>query len=397
MIYAIAPLSLSEELAGLRMNKGAPAILEAKGTVLPFKLVSVRTPAANIIKQEMLAAGGDCAVPAGCVTCAVDRVDVILLGTRKHYRILLYKLQQMPYFGIPGIAGELASVLEAQDKETVLADGRVLTYAQSVIMGIINATPDSFYVPSRSTASEAVAKAEQMLSQGAGILDIGGASTRPGTALVTAVEEQERVVPVLKEVRRHFPESVLSIDTYWASTAEAALDAGADIINDVSAMEMDKDMLEVVVKTKAPVILMHMRGTPQNMQTQCDYQNVVQEVVVYLEKRANLLLERGVAANKIILDPGIGFSKSPDQNLKLLQNLEAFTSGRYPVLLGTSRKSTIGIVLGGLPPEERLEGTMATTARGVAAGVNIFRVHDVEPNLRLARMLEAIRRGKVSI
>ena len=397
MLYQIAAAALPQELRDLGLNQAAVPILAAKGLIIPYKLAAIRTPAANIIKQEMLAAGGECAVPAGCVTCAADRVDAILLGTRKHYRILLYKLQQMPYFGISGIARELASALGTQSKETVLADGRVLTYAQSVIMGIINATPDSFYAPSRSTASEAVAKAEQMLSQGAGILDIGGASTRPGTALVTALEEQERVVPVLKELRRHFPESVLSVDTYWASTAEAALDAGADIINDVSAMEMDKGMLDVVVKTKAPVILMHMRGTPQNMQTQCDYQNVVQEVAVYLEKRASLLLERGVAFNKIILDPGIGFAKSPDQNLKLLQNLEAFTSVKYPVLLGTSRKSTIGIVLGGLPPEERLEGTLATTARGVAAGVNIFRVHDVEPNVRLARMLEAIRRGKVSI
>ena len=236
-----------------------------------------------------------------------------------------------------------------------------------------------------------------MLAAGAGILDVGGASTRPGTELVTGEAEQQRVVPVLRELRQHFPECVLSVDTYWAATAAAALAAGADIINDVSAMAMDKEMLPLVVKSQAPVVLMHMRGTPRDMQQQCEYRNVVQEVAASLQAKVKLLEEQGVGADKIILDPGIGFAKTPDQNLELLRNLEALTGGSYPVLLGTSRKSTIGTVLGGLPPEERLEGTLATTARGLEAGVNIFRVHDVQANVRLARMWEAMHRGRVQL
>jgi dihydropteroate synthase len=280
MLYQIAAAALPQELRDLGMNQAAVPILAAKGLIIPYKLAAIRTPAANIIKQEMLAAGGDCAVPAGCVTCAVERVDVILLGTRTHYKVLLAKLKQMPYFGIPKLAGELEQVLAPQAKLTRLADGRILNYEQAVIMGIINITPDSFYAPSRADLQAALTRAEQMLADGTGILDVGGASTRPGTELVTQEAEQQRVVPVLRELRRHFPQCVLSVDTYWAATAAAALAAGADIINDVSAMAMDKAMLPLVVKSQAPVILMHMRGTPKDMQQQCDYRNVVQEVTM---------------------------------------------------------------------------------------------------------------------
>ena len=168
-------------------------------------------------------------------------------------------------------------------------------------------------------------------------------------------------------------------------------------MNDVSAMAMDKAMLPLVVKSQAPVILMHMRGTPKDMQQQCEYRNVVQEVAASLQAKAQLLQEPGVGADKIILDPGIGFAKTADQNLELLRNLEALTGGIYPVLLGTSRKSTIGTVLGGLPPAERLEGTLATTARGLEAGVQIFRVHDVQANVRLTRMREAMPHGRAQL
>jgi dihydropteroate synthase len=155
-------------------------------------------------------------------------------------------------------------------------------------------------------------------------------------------------------------------------------------------------MLPLIVKSKAPVILMHMRGTPKDMQQQCEYKNVVQEVSMRPCRNGYSLLEQGVGADKIILDPGIGFAKTADQNLELLRNLEALTGSSYPVLLGTSsRKSTIGTVLGGLPPAERLEGTLATTARGLEAGVQIFRVHDVQANVRLTRMWEAMHRGRV--
>ena len=390
MLLKVNKEMLADAMKSIGAHQASLPIFANKNQILPFKLLEVRTPAANIIKQEMLAAGGDAVVPTGCVLNKDKYSDVLLLGTRKHYNILLKKLELMPYFGMDKIKAELEAVLSESKLQTTLADGRVLTYDKILIMGIINITPDSFYADSRTAIEEVVAKAGQMLADGADILDIGGESTRPGSEAVEAEEEQARVVPVIEALRKAYPEAVLSIDTYRASTARAAIKAGADIINDISAMEADAEMLDVVCETNVPIILMHMRGTPKDMQTQCEYKNVVEEVAVYLAERANLLRERGVGADKIILDPGIGFAKNAEQNLKLMRDLNALTSFGYPVLLAASRKGTIGKVLGELPAEERLEGTIATSCQAVYAGANMVRVHDVKENLRAIRMLEAI-------
>lgn len=390
MLLKVNKEMLADAMKSIGAHQASLPIFANKNQILPFKLLEVRTPAANIIKQEMLAAGGDAVVPTGCVLNKDKYSDVLLLGTRKHYNILLKKLELMPYFGMDKIKAELEAVLSESKLQTTLADGRVLNYDKVLVMGILNITPDSFYANSRTAIEEVVAKAGQMLAEGADILDIGGESARPGSEAVEAAEEQARVVPVIEALRKAYPEAVLSIDTYRASTARAAIKAGADIINDISAMEADAEMLDVVCETNVPIILMHMRGTPKNMQAQCEYKNVVEEVAVYLAERANLLRERGVGADKIILDPGIGFAKNAEQNLKLMRDLNVLTSFGYPVLLAASRKGTIGKVLGELPAEERLEGTLATSCQAVYAGANMVRVHDVKENLRAVRMLEAI-------
>lgn len=390
MLLKINQAMLDDAIRSIGAHQASLPIFANKNQIIPLKLLQVRTPAANIIKQEMLAAGGDAVVPTGCVVNKDKYVDVLLLGTRKHYHLLLNKLTQMPYFGMDKLKAELEAALGERRLQTVLADGRVLSYDKLLIMGIINATPDSFYAGSRTALENVVAKAGQMLADGADILDIGGESTRPGSDSVDAEEEQARVLPVIAAIRKTYPQAVISIDTYRASTARAALAAGADIINDISAMEADAEMLDVVVESKAPVILMHMRGTPKDMQQNCQYKNVVEDVAVYLAERASLLRERGVGAEKIILDPGIGFAKSVEQNLLLLRDLHVLTSFGYPVLLAASRKSTIGKVLGDVPAEERLEGTIATSCQAVCAGANMVRVHDVKENLRAVRMLEAI-------
>ena len=390
MLLKVNKEMLADAMESIGVHRASLPIFANKNQILPLKLLQVRTPAANIIKQEMLAAGGDAAVPTGCVLNKDKYSDVLLLGTRKHYNLLLKKLELMPYFGMDKVKAELEAVLNEEKLQTVLADGRVLNYDKVLIMGILNITPDSFYENSRTAIEEVVAKAGQMLADGADILDIGGESTRPGSEAVAVEEEQARVLPVIEALRKAYPEAVLSIDTYRASTARLAIEAGADIINDISAMEADAEMIDVVCETKAPIILMHMRGTPKDMQTQCEYKNVVEEVAVYLAERAELLRERGVGADKIILDPGIGFAKNAEQNLKLMRDLYALTSFGYPVLLAASRKGTIGKVLGDLPAEERLEGTIATSCQAVYAGANMVRVHDVKENLRAVRMLEAI-------
>lgn len=391
MLIKVNKEMLGNALASVKIHPESVPIFEHKTEIIPFKLLQVRTPAANILKQEMLAAGGDAAVPVGAVVNAERYVDVLLLGTKKHYKLLLKKLEQMTYFGLKQIGEELAEALAEKPVFTTLADGRVLSYEKMKIMGILNITPDSFYAGSRVPLLDAVIeKAGQMLDEGADILDIGGESTRPGSDSVDGAEERRRILPVIEALRKTYPNAVLSVDTYRADTAEAALSAGADIINDISAMEADSDMLNVVAKTKVPIILMHMRGTPKNMQQNCQYENVVEEVAAYLAQRAQLLREKGVGADKIILDPGIGFAKNVEQNLLLMRDLHSLTSFGYPVLLAASRKSTIGAVLGDVLAEDRLEGTIATSLQAVYAGAHMVRVHDVKENLRAVRMLEAI-------
>ena len=397
MLLKINQELLGEAMASIGAHPGSLPIFAHKAQIIPYKLLGVRTPAANILKQEMLAAGGDAVVPTGCIVNNDKYVDVLLLGTLKQYKLLLKKLELMQYFGLKQVAQELgAAVAAALQKpllQTTLADGRVLTYDKMCVMGILNITPDSFYAGSRvPELDDVLNRAGLMLEQGAQILDIGGESTRPGSDSVDGDEERRRVLPVLEALRKAYPEAVLSVDTYRADTAEAAINAGADIINDISAMEADERMLEVAVRTKAPIILMHMRGTPKNMQQNCQYQDVVQEVAVYLAERAQLLREQGVGKDKIILDPGIGFAKNVEQNLRLMRDLHVLTSFGYPVLLAASRKSTIGAVLGGVPASERLEGTIATSLQAVYAGAQMVRVHDVQANVRAIRMLEAILR-----
>ena len=389
MIIKLNRQNLQTEIAQLGVHPASCGIFAAKSQIVPLKLTQVRTPAANIIKQEMLAAGGDCAVPGNCILNDTKYVDAVLLGTVKHYRILASKLAQMPFFGLAKIREDLEKLLSQQQPVTLLADGRQLTYEKMRVMGILNVTPDSFYSGSR-VGTDVVARAEQMLADGADILDIGGESTRPGSDAVSVEEETRRVVPAIEAVKKALPQSVISVDTYHAATAQAAINAGADIINDVTALTGDEAMAQVAAAAKVPVVLMHMRGTPKTMQQNCEYTNVVTEVAAYLQQRAEELAGLGIGADKIILDHGIGFAKNTEQNLELLRGLDALTSFGYPVLLAASRKTVIGDVLGGLPPQERLEGTIALSLQAVYAGAQMVRVHDVKENVRAIRMLEAV-------
>lgn len=276
---------------------------------------------------------------------------------------------------------------------TTLGDGRVIHYTRTLIMGILNATPDSFYAASRSAALDSgLAKAEAILAAGADILDIGGESTRPGADPVSAEEECMRVIPLIRKVRSAFPQAIISVDTYRAKTAEKALDAGADIINDISAMAFDDRMATVAAQAKAPVILMHMQGTPKTMQAQPVYHDIMQHIKEYFKERIHYALTHGLNHEQLIIDPGIGFGKTETHNLTLMKHLHDLTKFNLPVLLAASRKSTIGSVLGDLPPEERLEGTLATTAQAIVSGAHLVRVHDVLENVRFIRMMEAIRK-----
>jgi dihydropteroate synthase len=262
-----------------------------------------------------------------------------------------------------------------------------------VIMGILNVTPDSFSDGGRFLARDAaLAQARAMVEEGAAIIDVGGESSRPGALDVPEVEQVRRVVPVLQALRAQLPDHVvLSIDTRSPQVAAAALDAGASLVNDISG-GASSGMLELVARRGAGIVLMHMQGTPQTMQLAPVYADVVAEVRAHLAARARTALEASVPSARILLDPGIGFGKTRAHNLALLQALQSFVALGHPLLLGASRKRFMGAICGETVFEELLGATCATTALGVAAGVRVFRVHDVRANRQAAEVAWAIAR-----
>jgi dihydropteroate synthase len=261
---------------------------------------------------------------------------------------------------------------------------------RTFVMGILNVTPDSFsgdgLIRTADPVAAAVDQARRMVDEGADLLDVGGESTRPGHTPIDAAEEIGRIVPVLAAVRAALPTTPLSIDTTKVVVAEAALAAGANLLNDVWGTGPDTDMVSLAAAHGVPLIVMHNREEPR-------YDDVVAEVVGDLAAALERAERAGVPASSLIVDPGIGFGKTADHNVELLRGLGALRVLGRPILLGTSRKSTIGRILD-LPPDDRLEGTLATTALGIGAGVDIVRVHDVRPNVRAARVADAIVRGQ---
>lgn len=269
--------------------------------------------------------------------------------------------------------------------------GRLFEWgSRTYVMGIINVTPDSFsgdglMVANADPVAAAVAQARQMAEEGADILDIGGQSTRPGHAALPTNEELARVIPVMDEVRKALPEMPLSIDTTSAEVAEAALEVGANLVNDVWATAAEPGLLRLTAELSLPIVLMHNRAEAR-------YTNVMAEVIADLQRAIGTATAAGIAWERLIVDPGIGFGKTSEHNLALLHDLAALQVLGRPILLGTSRKSTIGKVLD-VPADQRLEGTLATTALGIQSGVDIVRVHDVQPNVRTARMSDAVIRA----
>lgn len=257
---------------------------------------------------------------------------------------------------------------------------------RTYIMGILNVTPDSFSDGGKFNEIEAaVAQAKKLVEDGADIIDIGGESTRPGAEYVTEEEEIKRVVPIIKAIKEQL-DVIISIDTYKSKTAEEAVKAGADIINDIWGAKYDKNIAKVAAKYNVPIILMHNRQPKP-------YENLMKDVVADLQESIDIVIEAGVKKENIILDPGIGFAKTYEENLIVMNNCEIIKEMGYPVLLGTSRKSMIGLTLN-LPVNERVEGTLATTVMGIMKGLEFVRVHDVLENKRVAVMTDAILRAK---
>ncbi|MFB6291347.1 MAG: dihydropteroate synthase [Candidatus Bipolaricaulia bacterium] len=259
-----------------------------------------------------------------------------------------------------------------------------------LIMGILNVTPDSFSDGGRFLARDkAKRRALEMDENGADIIDIGGESTRPGAEKVELETELDRTIPVIEEIRKE-TDVPISIDTYKSEVARKALKAGADIVNDISALRFDPKLGKLAGEEDVPVVLMHMQGTPRTMQKNPSYGDVVEDIKEFLSKRIEKAVEFGISRKKIIVDPGIGFGKKYEDNYEILRRLEEFETLDCPLLLGTSRKSFIGDTLE-LPPDERVEGTIASNVVGLLRGADILRVHDVIENYRAARVATRCR------
>jgi dihydropteroate synthase len=369
-------------------------IMAPKAIYRTVKIDQIDSRAANIVKQEMLSRGGEAALSKDVYLLNESKTDVIVMGTLRHYKELYLKLKQQP-FNLSQIADEIRETLsnfEMESKVVYAGKYRLDLLRRTYIMGILNVTPDSFSDGGKFNALDKIlSRAIEMVEDGADIIDIGGESTRPGAEPISLDEELKRVIPVIKRISSVINKPI-SVDTYKSKVAAQAIEAGASIVNDVSGLRFDEDMPELIAKSGLPVVIMHMKGEPHNMQQDPEYKSVIGEISDFLNNQAEMAISKGIAKDRIILDPGIGFGKTLMHNLEIMHFLSEFKSLGYPILIGPSRKSFIGGILD-LPVEDRLEGTAAAIAYGISQGANIVRVHDVKEMSMVSKMTDAMMRN----
>ncbi|MGC8579379.1 MAG: dihydropteroate synthase [bacterium] len=381
-VYLLNPLNVREVISlfkSLSVHHDGIDIMQKKSMFYTFMIKSLSAPAANILKQEALAAGAELATAWSVIKDSNSVTDAVLMGTYRQIELIANKIASQQ-FGLSSIAGELMNSLQNLFHKHYLLkyrDSMLDFFNGPKLMGILNVTPDSFYDGGRFFSVEAaVEHGVSLCEAGADIIDIGGESTRPGSEPVDSEEEKKRVIPVIRQLRKKVSIPI-SIDTMKADVATEALENGADIVNDISAMSFDDKMSEVVKKYRAGVILMHMQGTPKSMQLNPQYNDVVAEILNYLNQRAEFAMEMGIEKEYIAVDPGIGFGKTVHHNLLILKHIKAFKALGFALAIGTSRKSFIG-KLTDTEVNDRLWGSLATAIWSATQGVDIIRVHDIK-------------------
>ncbi|MEG6520611.1 dihydropteroate synthase [Desulfotomaculum sp. 1211_IL3151] len=378
------------EIQAVGSDPGGWQRMAPKAVHRVLKITGASPTQANIIKQEMLARGGEAAVARGVVNHSVEKTDVLLMATLGQYKGFIKKLRLQP-FGLATLAArleEILHILEGNKVRKMDCRGKVLEFGQrTLIMGILNSTPDSFSDGGRYLEVEAaLSHALTMEEEGADIIDLGGVSTRPGFSEISEDEEKRRIIPVLEKILPRVAVPI-SVDTWRASVAREVLEVGAHMINDQWALRGDPALAGVAAQYQVPIMLMH-NGTST------DYHDLMLDIVSFLGRGIEMAEAAGIRRENIIVDPGIGFAKTHEQNLETLRRLKELTVLGCPILLGTSRKSVIAKTLN-LPVDQRVEGTGATVALGIACGADIVRVHDVKEMVRVVRMSDAIVRGCV--
>ena len=365
---------------------------------LTIMLKGLNAGQAAALSQILPSSNIGAALPAAPISFQQERSsdtsphEVLLTGTPVQLRRLSRLLAEDQRI-LPGLAGKIDSLLDnyLRSDYKINCRGKVLDLSRRThIMGILNVTPDSFSDGGQYAAAErALAHAREMAAAGADIIDIGGESTRPGAAPVAEEEELRRIIPLIERLSAELAVPI-SVDTYKSSVAKKAIAAGAGIVNDISGLRFSPDMADVVAGSGAAVVIMHIKGTPRDMQQNPVYDDVVGEVMDYLEEGIRIAARAGVDREKIFIDPGIGFGKTLEHNLALLDRLDQFQALGRPIVLGTSRKKFIGTVLDLPAPEQRVDGTAATMAIGIERGARVVRVHDVARMAQVAKMTDAI-------
>ncbi|MBI5872740.1 MAG: dihydropteroate synthase [Candidatus Omnitrophica bacterium] len=390
------PEELVEEFKKIGVDRGGIQIMRRKGFSRCIKIHKLQNFSANILKQEMLSLGGDVALSRGTLTGEDKTTDCLVLGNASQVLQLSEKLKKQP-FGLAQLAAQMRSCLGRFEKGRVVLDiagKNIYLGKRTLLMGIINVTPDSFSGDGilGIEPDKALAFAQDMVKYGADILDIGAESSRPGSSRISAKEELNRVIPFIKRLRKYV-RVPFSIDTTKSEVAHAALDLGVEIVNDISALRFDRKMAKLVARYKASLVLMHMKGVPYNMQKGPAYEDVIAEVIEFLGGALEKAQDAGIEEKKIILDPGIGFGKGLKHNLEILNRLGALKSLGRPVLVGLSRKRFIGKILNA-EVHERAWGTAAAASMAIASGADIIRVHDVKEMAQVAKVSDAIVRKR---
>ena len=378
----VFPFNVTDEEYGSLMKKigvsaAGTAIMRDRFSIKTFMVSDISTPAANVVKQEVLSLGGEAAVPAHAVNCSEPK-SCFVFSLRSDRLSDFAARMKAQCWKLPQVADFVEKFCKANSPWFSFSYPGIDTTRPN-IMGILNVTPDSFSDGGSWTTLEAALKhAETMLEEGADIIDVGGESTRPGSEAVEAETEKQRVIPVIKEIKKQFPKAVISVDTVKSSVAEAAVNAGAEIINDVSGLTFDPEMAAVCAALQKPVVIGHIKGLPKDMQMNPHYDDLFAEMLGFFGRSRDALLAKGFDEKFIMLDPGIGFGKTLEHNLAIIKHLEVFHAYLEPVMVALSRKSMIGAITGRTDPKERLAGTVALDTIVLEKGAAVIRVHDVK-------------------